>query len=290
MTAPGPPTYRDAWLAGAARLQAAAVADARFEAEVLLRHAGGRTRADLYAHLTDVVDPETRLQFEALLARRARREPLAYILGVREFYGLEFTVTPAVLIPRPETELLVEAVLGHLKQRRSAAATVVDVGTGSGAIGISIARNRRGVRVLGIDVSRDALHVARANAARLIPNRTHDWVQADLLTAVRGPVDAIAANLPYLPEQRLRDLAPEVAGHEPRRALFTRDAAGTDLTLRLVTQIAQRLAPGGIAVLEIDPGQERAVTDAARRLLPIADVDVVNDLGGQPRMVRIIGG
>lgn len=285
----GPLTYRDAWAAGAARLQAAGITDARFEAEVLLRHAGRRTRADLYAHLTETVDPQTHLEFEALLARRARREPLAYITGQREFYGLDFLVTPDVLIPRPESELLVESALDHLRRRRVRAALVVDVGTGSGAIGIAIAKHRRDVRLLGIDISRAALQVARRNADRLIPRRPHRWIQADLLTPVRAPIDCVVANLPYIPEARLPTLEPEVAVHEPRQAL-TPGAGGPDLILRLVTQLGPRLLPGGIAVLEIDPGMEGEIAEAARKLLPQAQIAILKDLAEMPRVVTIIAG
>lgn len=284
-----PLIYRDAWANGAARLQAAGIADARFEAELLLRHAGRRTRADLYAHLAETVDPHTHLEFEALLARRARREPLAYITGQREFYGLDFLVTPAVLIPRPESELLVETALDHLRLRRVRAALVVDVGTGAGAIGIAIAKHRRDVRLVGIDISRAALQVAVRNAERLIPRRPQRWIQADLLTPIRGPIDCVVANLPYIPEARLPTLEPEVAAYEPRQAL-TPGAGGHELILRLVTQLGPRLLPGGIAVLEIDPGIEVEIAEAARKLMPQAQIAILKDLADLPRAVTILAG
>ena len=283
------PTLRDLWMQAATRLEGAGIADARFEAEVLLRHASARDRAAFYAGLTDVVSPPEASAFEAAILRRLERVPLAYITGVREFYKLEFQVTPAVLIPRPESELLVETALAHLRRQRIRGARVVDVGAGSGALGIAIARHRRDVRLLGIDVSRPALRVAAANAQRLIPRRQVDWLQADLLTPVSGSVECVVANLPYVDEARLPDLEPEVAEHEPQRAL-TSGGGGLDLNLRLVTQLGTRLALRGIAVLEIDPGQEEAVVDAARRLVPLAAVEVLNDLSGQPRAVKIVGG
>ena len=281
------PTLRDLWMQAATRLDGAGIADARFEAEVLLRHASARDRAAFYAGLTDLMEPQQADAFEASIQRRLERVPLAYITGVREFYKLEFQVTPDVLIPRPESELLVETALAHLRRQRIRGARVVDVGAGSGALGIAIARHRRDVRLLGMDVSRPALRVAAANARRLIPRRHVDWMQADLLTPVSGAVECVVANLPYVDEARLPDLEPEVAEHEPRQAL-TPGAGGLQLNLRLVTQLGARLAPRGIAVLEIDPGQEEAVVDAAQRLIPLADIEVLNDLAGEPRVVKIV--
>lgn len=280
---------RDVWMDAAGRLDQAGVADSRFEAEVLLRHAVGKTRAELYANLTDPIDAAVQARFEQALARRLGREPLAYITGSREFFKLEFEVSPDVLVPRPESEILVEAALDHLRRLRVRRARVVDVGTGSGAIGIAIAKNRRDARLLGIDASREALTVARRNAQRLIPRRPGQWLQGDLLTAVQGPLECVVANLPYIPSDRLPELEPEVSEHEPRQAL-TPGTAGTELILRLVTQLGPRLAPQGIAIIELDPGQEDEVAGALKRMLPQAAVEVLNDYSGEPRAVKLIGG
>ena len=285
---PRPATLRDSWMDGAERLQRAGVDDARFEAEVLLRHVSGRTRAGLYASLAETVDPAAQLEFEAALARRAKREPLAYIIGRREFYGLDFEVTPDVLIPRPDSELLVETALEALKKQRARQALVVDVGTGSGALGIAIAKHRRGVRLVGVDSSRAALTVAAKNAARLIPKSSPHWLQADLLTPLVGPIDCVVANLPYVSDAALPLLAPEIADYEPRQALVTPGGTGADLILRLVTQLGLRLAPRGVAVLEIDPPLAEQVSDAARRLLPDADLELLRDLGGDERALRLV--
>ena len=285
---PRPATLRDAWMDGASRLVRAGVDDARFEAEVLLRHASGRSRSDLYANLTETVDPAAQLEFEAVLARRARREPLAYIVGRREFYGLDFIITPDVLIPRPESELVVETALEALKQQRTRRALIVDVGTGSGALGIAIAKHGRRARLVGVDTARAALAVARENATRLVPDTARSWLQADLLTAVTGPVDCVVANLPYISDETLGQLAPEIADHEPRQALVTPGGTGADLILRLLTQLGRRLGPRGIAVLEIDPQLADQVSDATRRLLPDADFELLRDLGGDERVLRIV--
>ena len=284
-----PVMLRDVWLAAAAELESAEIDDARFEAEVLLRHATGLNRAQLYASLTDEIDPAAQQRFQAAIAERTTRKPLAYITGTREFYRLEFRVTPDVLIPRPESELLVDAALDHIRQARIRTPQVADVGAGSGAVGIALARHRRGVELICSDVSRDALLVARDNAQRLLRRPRTTFIQGDLLTPLPGPFHCVVANLPYIPEERLAELEPEVAEHEPRVAL-TPGTRGTELILRLITQLPSRLHPNGVAVLEVDPGQESAIADAARQMLPNAEVTILDDVSQQPRAVRIIAG
>ena len=280
---------RDVWLSAAAELETAQIDDARFEAEVLLRHATGLTRAQLYASLTDEADPAALQRFESAIAERVGRKPLYYITGTREFYRLEFQVTPDVLIPRPESEVLVDAALDHMRQARIRNAQVADVGAGSGAVGIAVAKHRRGVNLICSDVSRDALLVARDNAQRLLRRPQASFVQGDLLTPFVGPFHCIVANLPYIPEERLTDLEPEVAEHEPRIAL-TPGTRGTELILRLITQLPSRLHPNGVAVLEIDPGQESLIADAANQILPNADVAILEDISRRPRAIRIVAG
>lgn len=284
-----PPMLRDVWMAAATELESAEIDDARFEAEVLLRHATGLSRAQLYASLTDEIDPAARQRFEAAIAERTTRKPLAYITGTREFYRLEFRVTPDVLIPRPESELLVDAALDHMRQARIRSPQVADVGAGSGAVGIALAKHRRGVNLICSDVSRDALLVARDNAQRLLRRPRASFIQGDLLTPLPGPFHCVVANLPYIPEERLEELEPEVTDHEPRVAL-TPGTRGTELILRLITQLPSRLHPNGVAVLEVDPGQESAIADAARQMLPNAEITILNDISEQPRAVRIIAG
>ena len=284
-----PAMLRDIWLAAAAELESADIDDARFEAEVLLRHATGLSRAQLYASLTDEIDPAAQQRFQSAIAERTTRKPLAYITGTREFYRLEFRVTPDVLIPRPESELLVDAALDHMRQARIRAPQVADVGAGSGAVGIALARHRRGVNLICSDVSRDALLIARDNAQRLLKRPKTSFIQGDLLTPLPGPFHCVVANLPYIPEERLSELEPEVAEHEPRVAL-TPGTRGTELILRLITQLPSRLHPNGVAVLEVDPGQESAIADAARQMLPNAEITVLDDVSQQPRAIRIIAG
>ena len=284
-----PVVLRDVWMAAAEELESAEIDDARFEAEVLLRHATGLSRAQLYASLADEIDATAQQRFVAAIAERTERKPLAYITGTREFYRLEFRVTPDVLIPRPESELLVDAALDHMRHARIRAAQVADVGAGSGAVGIALAKHRRGINLICSDVSRDALLVARDNAQRLLRRPNAAFVQGDLLTPLPGPFHCVVANLPYIPEERLDQLEPEVSDHEPRIAL-TPGTRGTELILRLITQLPSRLHPNGVAVLEVDPGQETAIAEAARQMLPDADVTVLDDISQRPRAIRIIAG
>ena len=277
---------RDAWMEAAAELEGAGIADARFEAEVLLRHATGLSRAELYARLTDEIGEADAAKLRRAVGERSGRTPLSYITGSREFYRLEFEVTPEVLIPRPESELLVDAALDHLKRGRIRSGRIVDVGCGSGALGIALAKQARRMELVCTDVSREALEVARRNAGRLLPRRRPEFVQADLLGGVEGAFQCIVANLPYVPEERLAELEPEVAEREPRIAL-TPGPDGTEMILRLVAQLASRIAPNGVAVLEIDPGQEDAVASAARRMLPDSEIAILNDFSERPRAVRI---
>ena len=277
---------RDVWMSAAAELEQAGIADARFEAEVLLRHATGLSRAQLYANLADTLAEDAGAKLRDALAQRSGRKPLAYITRTREFYRLEFEVSPDVLIPRPESELIVDTALDHLKRARIRNGRIADVGCGSGALGIAVARNARRMELLCTDISREALAVAARNAGKLLRRRRPELVQADLLSGVLGPFQCIVANLPYIPEDRLPTLEPEVARNEPRVAL-TSGKSGTELNLRLVAQLASRLAPNGVAVLEIDPGQEDEVAGAAHRLMPDAEIAILNDFAERPRAVRI---
>ena len=278
---------RDVWISAAALLEKAGIEDARFEAEVLLRHALDISRAQLYASLGEPLTKSAFEHFIDLIEKRIERSPLAYITGAREFYRLEFRVTPDVLIPRPESELLVDTALDHLRKARIRSAQIADVGAGSGALGIAIAHHRRGARLVATDISAEALSIARENAQRHLRRAAADFVQGDLLTPLKGMFHCIVANLPYIPELRLPELEPEVALHEPRQAL-TPGVSGTELQLRLLTQLRPRLAPNGIAVLELDPGQEDEIAATAAQLLPDATVRVLNDFAERPRALSIV--
>ncbi len=201
------------------------------------------------------------LTARGLIKRRVGREPLQYILGTQEFCGLEFTVNPAVLIPRPETQLLVEYVTQRI--RADQPATIVDVCTGSGCIAVSIARMRPHARVIATDLSGPALNVARQNAIRLGVGERISWLEGDLLgplaeQKLEGQVDVIVSNPPYIPELDWATLQPEVKLFEPRSALVA-GPQGTELHERLLWEASRYLSLGGAVIMEIGAGQARAM-------------------------------
>jgi release factor glutamine methyltransferase len=255
-------------------LAAAGIEDARFEAELMAREAAGISRAAYFSEATLSAGEAER--FDEWVERRASREPAAYITGHREFYGRSFGVGPGVLIPRPETELLVELGLEELD--RDPAAWMVEAGTGSGAVAVSIAAERPGARVLATEISVDALRFASANAAAHAP-----WlplIQGDLLSAV-ARADVVLANLPYIPAWEIEALEPEVSRWEPRVALDGGED-GYDLIGRLIDDCANRLRPHLLA-LEVGYGQAADVGAilAAHGVTPWA----VKDLSGIDRVV-----
>ena len=245
----------------------------------------GASKAGLLAHPERALDRTQRAAFDALVARRAAREPLAYLVGHREFYGRELLVSPAVLVPRPETELLVELGLAHLRSSQRPGG-VVDVGTGSGALAVTLAAEHPALRVVAVDRSAAALLVARANSRRWEVAPRVGLLQSDLLGAVRGPLALIVANLPYIPSAAIDALMPEVACHEPRLALDG-GADGFTLNRRLLAEAAPRLTTGGLLLLEMGADQGAALAATARRVLADADVAVERDLAGCDRVLRV---
>jgi release factor glutamine methyltransferase len=236
----------------------------------------------LLAHREDDLSPESRAALNALVDRRAAGEPLPYLFGEWGFYDRAFNITPAALIPRPETELLVERALGLLWARR---VTVVDAGTGSGAIAVVIAVHRPAAQVYATDISAEALALAESNAER------HDapvtFLQGDLLTPIleRGiAVDLLLANLPYIPSEVVDTLP--VARHEPRLALDG-GADGLVLIRRLLDQAGALPRPPEHILLEVMAGQSGAVRDLALARFPGARVQVIPDLAGHDRLVDI---
>ena len=297
---------------GRDRLEAAGIEQASLEAELLMRQAlrpaGGPlpTKAWLLPRLGDTLTEDVRERFETMLARRIAHEPSAYITGTREFCALDFEVTPDVLIPRPETELLVSAALtwnngasGHFTsyppapetqfflqngRRRTDPFTVVDIGTGSGAIAVALARRLPAATIIATDVSWQALAVARRNAARHGVNRRISFRHGDLLLPVDTYVDLIVANLPYVPDATWRTLDPEVRDHEPRLALAA-GSDGLDLIRSLLHQAPRYLRPNGAICLEFGFGQSDAMKQLATATLPGATVHVFDDFAGIPRVL-----
>ncbi len=219
-------------------------------------------------------------RFEALVARRAAREPFAYIVGAREFWGLRFEVTPAVLIPRPETELIVEAVLELVND--AVAVRIADVGTGSGCLAVPIARERPQSSIVATDISEEALAVARRNADRHGVAGRIQFRHTDLLDGIAGPLDLVISNPPYVREIDRADIQSEVRW-EPSGALFAGDE-GLDVIRRLLPQAASRLTPGGTLIFEIGFGQADAVAELISAAPGLTMCELRRDLQGIPRV------
>ena len=229
----------------------------QIEADVLLGQVLGVDRAEFLSRVyggDDRLSHAQTLRLSELVARRLDGEPLAYIVGRREFYGLDLEVNEGVLIPRQETELLVDLTLEYLsgRDREHGRLTVVDVGTGSGAVALAVAAYSEHAMIVGTDISRDALDVASRNRVRLCAERV-EFIQGDMLTAIAHPVDVIVSNPPYIPTSTLGSLAVEVR-REPVIALDG-GADGLDHFRRLATQANSILAPGGVLIVELMPEQ-----------------------------------
>jgi release factor glutamine methyltransferase len=285
------------------RLEQAGIepAEAAIDADVLARHAlGGWERGQLLVRQHEHCPAGFAGVFEALLRRRERREPTGYIIGHREFWNLDFEVRPGVLVPRPETELLVEEALSRLSPetledggpRIPADAPppirlrIVDVGTGSGCIAVAIARWLPFCEVLAIDTSDEALAVAGRNADRHDVSARVRFVRGDLLAGVAGPFDAVVSNPPYVPAPDIAGLQPEVREHEPLQAL-TGGADGLDVIRRLVPEAAAVLRPGGWLLFEFGFGQADGVRAIVTAEPKLEFVELKPDLAGIPRVAVV---
>jgi release factor glutamine methyltransferase len=260
----------------------------RLEAEVLLAHARGCKRIELYTSFDEPAGDELRTAFRELVRRRAEGCPVAYLVGHREFYSLDFRVTPDVLIPRPETETLVVALLDLIKQRSDQGRTleIADVGSGSGIIGITVARHVPRARVTAIDVSRKALAVARENAERLGVADRVELLESDLFAAVgtERRFDFIASNPPYVATDELAEMAREVREHELEIALAA-GPHGTAIIERLIPEAAARLASDGSLLLEISPMLQKRVEDLVGAEKRLQFDRTIKDMAGLARVV-----
>lgn len=263
----------------------------RLDAQLLLCAVLGKERSYLYMYPEQELTDKQEIRWQDLLARRAQGEPVAYLLGAKEFYGLDFVVDRRVLIPRPETEILVEAALEICRQRLEGGSCplVADIGTGSGAIPISIAVHEPRLPYLyAIDVSPDALDVARLNAQRHHVAERVRFLQGDLLAALPKSVDLLLANLPYVGTTEQSGMLPDVLDYEPHLALFS-GPAGLDLLARLLHEASQsnKLRPGAILLLEIGYQQKEPLTRLANEIWPHALVTCLRDLAGWDRVLKI---
>lgn len=278
------------WLEEMVRRLCAVSETAVLDAQVLLAHLMGKTRTWIVAHPEAEVPQELEESLFAALQRLEAGEPLAYLLGYREFYGRRFEVTPQVLIPRPETELLVERALNWLRRnpRRRRAA---DVGTGSGCIAVSLAAEIPDLQVLATDISLPALRVARRNAIKHGVQDRIRWLQCDLLPPPPSRVsyytrfDLICANLPYIPSPLLPELA--VARYEPLLAL-NGGKDGLDLIRRLLQRVPEWIAPGGLILLEIEASQGPTVFSMAYDVFSSAQIHLYPDLASHDRLLEIL--
>lgn len=275
-------TRAEARRAAIDELRAAGIETVVLDADLLLAHVIGGRKEDVYAHPDAPLSEWAEREYARLVARRARGEPVAYLRGVKEFYGLAFVVTPQVLIPRPETEVLVTEVVRWAAARPEA--RVCDLGTGCGAIAICVAMELPLARVCAVDVTEDALAVARENAMRHDVAERVTFLRGDLLEPLgEVELDAVAANLPYLRTADLDDLRRSSLAYEPRRALDG-GPDGLAVIRRVIDVLPRHLASDGAAFFECDPSQAEEVGFLLRRKLR-ARTRVAKDLAGRDRVV-----
>ncbi|HLG64783.1 MAG TPA: peptide chain release factor N(5)-glutamine methyltransferase [Ktedonosporobacter sp.] len=284
-------TTGDAVTRGTRILTEAGLQSARLDAQILAGHILGIERATLYAYPERPMTAEQERQFLHLIERRARGEPVAYLVGHKEFYGLDFFVDQRVLIPRPETELLVEAALAVIRRKIDAGEQpiVADIGTGSGAIAITLAvEEPRLLYLYACDISQQALEVAQLNSQRHhVENRVH-LRQGDLLAALPEPVDVLLANLPYVGTTEMELLTPDVHAYEPHLALFS-GPYGLGLLQRFCKEAQQSgmLKDGGVMILEIGYQQREPLMQLIHELWPHASIAYKKDYGGWDRLLQI---
>lgn len=271
-----------------ARMSSTGVPSQALAAELLLMHVLDCDRAWLYAHPEALLDAEDARRYFELVTQRAAGAPTQYLTGKQEFWGLEFEVTSAVLIPRPETEHIIEVAVERLgKERANASLRIADVGTGSGCIAVALAHEFPRAEILATDISAAALAVAARNAVRHnVAERVH-FLECNLLDAFAnefGTLDVIVSNPPYVARDEEAQLQREVREHEPHAALFC-GATGTEIYAPLVSQAAELLRSGGLLVLEIGYGALDRVRSLFDESSSWREIRVANDLAGIPRII-----
>lgn len=267
------------------RLNAAGCETPRLDAELLLAHTLGQERPWLYTHPDQPLTDQTRNTFLDLIARRQQREPVAYLTGHKAFYGLEFLVTPEVLIPRPETELIVELLLANYPAPPPPL-HIADIGTGSGCLAVTLAKHLPQAIICAVDASTQALAVARQNADRHgVAERSTFWL-GDLLAPLAQSFDVIVSNPPYVSEAELAATAPEVRRYEPPLALVA-GPDGLAVIRRLLPEAKTKLNSPGLLLVEISASQGGTVSQLARDVFPQAQVTIEKDLAGRDRVLVV---
>ena len=269
-------------------LSSAGITTARLDAEVLLSHIIRKDRIWLITHKDDVLDDKDRWDFDEALRRRAKREPLQYLIGNQEFWGLEFKVTPDVLIPRPETELIVEAALA-LVPDRNRPVRIVDLCTGSGCIAVSLAKELTSARIIATDASEKALAAARENARDHGVSGRIRYLEGDLFVPleeldIRGQVDIIVSNPPYVREGDLPTLQPEVKVYEPLMALIA-GPEGTEIAMRIIRNATEYLKKNGSLIMEMGVEQATALTQMVEATGAYGKPAILKDLAGIDRVI-----
>ncbi len=272
---------------GSRMLAEAGSEEAILEAELLLAHALNTDRTHLYQRLRDELTPQAESAFDALLQRRIAHEPSAYILGHKEFYGLEFEVTPDAIIPRPETETLVELVLDWARSASAVEMRIADIGVGCGAIAVALAANLSEAEIIATDVSPRALALARRNAERHTVADRIRFLEGDMLEPLEAPVDVIVANLPYVRSGDFEAAPPQINEQEPRLGLDG-GLDGLRLIERLLRDAPPHLKPGGALFAEISEQQGEAARTLAAAAFPQARIEVKRDLSGLDRVLVVL--
>ena len=282
-----PLNIREALRRGSRMLAEAGSEEATLEAELLLAHALNTGRTHIYQRLRDELTPQAESAFDALLQRRLAHEPTAYILGHKEFYGLEFEVTPDAIIPRSETETLVELVLDCARSASAREMRIADIGVGCGAIAVALAVNLSEADIIATDISPLALALARRNAQRHTVADRIRFLEGDLLEPLDAPVDVIAANLPYVRSGDLEAGPPEINEHEPRLGLDG-GPDGLRLIERMLRDAPPHLKPGGALFAEIGEDQGDGARKLAAAVFPQARIEVRRDLSRLDRALVVL--
>ena len=271
-------------------LSTAGITNARLDAEVLLSHIIVKDRVWLITHRDDVLDEKLQRDFADMIQRRTRREPLQHIIGNQEFWGLVFKVSPDVLIPRPETEFIVEAALA-IVQDRNTLVRIIDLCTGSGCIAVSLAKELTAARVIATDVSEKALAVARENTRRHGVSEHIRFLLGDLFEPleeldIRGQMDIIVSNPPYVQAGVLSTLQPEVRDYEPEIALIS-GPEGTEMAKRIIQRAPEYLKKNGALIMEMGLGQAKALTRMVEATGAYGYSELLKDLAGIERVLIV---